>query len=62
MRLTQPHLDQLACPVCFGHLLLAATQISCEVCCRRFPIIDGLPVLIGSRATLPETPNTDQSG
>ena len=55
MRLTQPHLDQLACPVCFGHLLLLPAHIDCEGCGRRYPIVDGLPVLIASRATVPET-------
>jgi uncharacterized protein YbaR (Trm112 family) len=52
MQLTQQILDLLACPVCLGRLILAATRIDCTQCARRYPIVDGLPVLIASRATL----------
>lgn len=61
MRLTQSHLDLLVCPVCRGRLLLAEAHIDCLSCGRRFPIVDGLPVLIGSRATLPDPPTTPPS-
>jgi uncharacterized protein YbaR (Trm112 family) len=45
-------LKQLACPVCFGELLLGAAgeQIRCEGCGRAYPLIDGIPVLIPERA------------
>lgn len=45
-------LDLLACPVCFGRLVLAPAYIDCTQCARRYPIVDGLPVLIASRASL----------
>ena len=62
MQLTQTHLDQLCCPVCYGPLRLAASHIDCLACRRRYPIVDGLPVLIASRASLPETSNPERSG
>jgi hypothetical protein len=45
-------LEQLACPVCFGRLELAASgsQIVCLECRRAYPLIDGIPVLIPERA------------
>jgi uncharacterized protein YbaR (Trm112 family) len=50
MELTQASLDLVVCPVCHGRLLLAAAHIDCSQCHRRYPIVDGLPVLIASRA------------
>jgi uncharacterized protein YbaR (Trm112 family) len=52
MQLTQQTLDLLVCPVCHGSLALAASHIDCTSCARRYPIVDGLPVLLASRATL----------
>ena len=54
MRLTQTQLNRLVCPVCHGSLLLAETHIDCLACGRRYPIVDGLPVLIASRAEQPK--------
>ena len=42
-------LDQLACPACMGELRLAQEQLACEACGRRYPIVDGIPVLIPGR-------------
>ena len=53
MHLTQATLDLLVCPACHGPLVLAAQHIDCASCLRRYPIVDGLPVLIASRATRP---------
>ncbi len=55
MVLTQAQLDRLACPVCHGPLalMLEASAIDCKACRRRYPIVDGLPVLIASRAVQP---------
>jgi len=44
------HLDLLVCPVCRGPLTLAGEVVTCTGCQRRYPIVDGLPVLIASRA------------
>ena len=52
MALTQEQLNLLVCPVCHGPLLLVDAAIDCMGCGRRYPIVDELPVLIESRATL----------
>jgi uncharacterized protein YbaR (Trm112 family) len=44
------HLDTLACPVCRGGLKLTPATVDCVMCGLRYPIVDGLPVLIGARA------------
>jgi uncharacterized protein YbaR (Trm112 family) len=44
------HLDLLVCPVCHGALMLKGDAIDCQGCGRRYPIVDGLPILIESRA------------
>jgi uncharacterized protein YbaR (Trm112 family) len=43
-------LDQLACPACMGNLDLNADALHCAACGRRYPIVDGIPVLIVERA------------
>jgi uncharacterized protein YbaR (Trm112 family) len=49
------HLDELVCPVCHGMLMLSECGVDCVGCGRGYPIVDGLPVLIASRAsTRPE--------
>jgi hypothetical protein len=54
--ITQADLRFLACPVCHGTLRLdenpVAAAIVCETCRRRFPIVDGLPILLAARARL----------
>jgi uncharacterized protein YbaR (Trm112 family) len=49
------HLDLLVCPVCHAALTLSAHEsiqtVDCTFCARRYPIVDGLPVLIAARAT-----------
>jgi uncharacterized protein YbaR (Trm112 family) len=52
MQLTQELLDLLVCPVCHSRLRLEPEHIDCTGCRRRYPIVEGLPVLIASRATL----------
>jgi uncharacterized protein YbaR (Trm112 family) len=47
------HLGLLVCPVCHAALALAGEAILCTGCARRYPIVDGLPVLIASRALAP---------
>ena len=44
-------LYRLACPVCHGALVLAEKAVDCTGCGRRYPVVDGLPVLIGSRSS-----------
>jgi len=40
----------LACPVCHGDLRLEDARLVCADCRRGYPIVDGIPVLIGERA------------
>lgn len=51
--LTPADLRWLVCPVCHGSLQLAADSIGCTACGRRYPLVDGLPVLLAERATSP---------
>jgi uncharacterized protein len=46
-------LAQLACPACFGDLLLEAARLVCTACGRAYPIVDGIPVLTVERAERP---------
>lgn len=48
-------LTMLACPVCHGNLLLEGDQIRCTQCQRRYPIEDGIPVLLADRAQQPSS-------
>jgi len=43
-------LAMLACPVCHGKLTAEDTQILCLQCQRRYPIEDGIPILLADRA------------
>jgi uncharacterized protein YbaR (Trm112 family) len=49
-KLTQADLRWLVCPVCHGQLQLAGEAIRCVGCQRRYPLVDGLPVLLAGRA------------
>ena len=50
MPLTQAQLEHLVCPVCHSPLALRAATVDCTACGRRYPIEDGLPVLLAGRA------------
>jgi uncharacterized protein YbaR (Trm112 family) len=41
---------QLACPACLGDLKMVEASLECVGCGRAYPIVDGIPVLIASRA------------
>jgi uncharacterized protein YbaR (Trm112 family) len=45
--------SQLACPACIGDLRLEAQELICAACGRRYPIVDGIPVLIVDKSTAP---------
>ncbi len=49
-RLTQQDLRALVCPVCHAALQLEAQAILCTGCGRRYPVVDGIPVLLAERA------------
>ena len=48
-------LELLACPACKGEVRLdeASERIICEACGRRYPIRDGIPVMLIDEAELP---------
>jgi uncharacterized protein YbaR (Trm112 family) len=46
-------LAMLACPVCHGGLVSESNEIRCTQCQRRYPVEDGIPVLLADRAQLP---------
>ena len=39
-------LDLIVCPACHGRLVLQSTEILCDRCGRRYPVLDQIPVLI----------------
>ena len=46
------NLRWLVCPVCHCSLHPEPQAIRCTGCSRRYPVVDGIPVLIETRATL----------
>ena len=44
-------LSRLVCPVCRQALALDETFIRCTACGRRYPILDGIPILLADRAS-----------
>jgi uncharacterized protein len=46
-------LAMLACPVCHGGLVSESSEIRCIQCQRRYPIQDGIPILLADRAQQP---------
>jgi len=49
--LTVEDLRWVVCPFCHQRLELEAGAIRCQGCRRRYPIVDGIPVLLADRAT-----------
>jgi uncharacterized protein YbaR (Trm112 family) len=49
--LQQSDLKWLVCPVCHESLALDAPLVRCDGCDRRYPIVDGIPVLLADRAS-----------
>jgi uncharacterized protein YbaR (Trm112 family) len=45
----------LVCPVCRGGLVLDENFIRCIECGRRYPVEDGIPILLAERATGPSS-------
>jgi len=52
----QDLLDILACPACRAEVRLEGDRIVCTSCRRRYPVRDGIPVLLVDEA---ETPSGD---
>jgi uncharacterized protein YbaR (Trm112 family) len=51
--LAPAEIDQLACPACFAGLRPDESDLVCQECGRRYPVVDGIPVLIVERASVP---------
>ena len=47
----QADLKWLACPVCHQSLATDTAVVRCIGCNRRYPIVDGIPVLLAVRAS-----------
>jgi len=50
-------LDILACPLCKTPVKLDADRLVCTKCGRRYPIRDGIPVMLVDEAELPDSPS-----
>jgi hypothetical protein len=51
MPLTPDDLKWLVCPICRQPLALQADLVLCTACNRRYPIVDGIPILLADRAS-----------
>lgn len=47
-------LELLACPACHGRLRQEGERLVCGGCGRRYPVRDGIPVLLVEEAEAPE--------
>ncbi len=47
-------LDILACPACKADVKLEDEKIVCTKCGRRYPIRDGIPIMLIDEAEAPE--------
>jgi hypothetical protein len=46
-------LDILACPACKADIRLEGDRIVCTTCGRRYPIRDGIPIMLIDEAEMP---------
>ena len=53
-------LEILACPVCHAPVHQEGEWIVCEGCGRRYPIRDGLPIMLVEEAVVPEDSSEQQ--
>jgi uncharacterized protein YbaR (Trm112 family) len=49
-------LDLIVCPACMQSLTLADGTVNCSGCGRRYPVVDGIPVLLVERAATQKPP------
>jgi uncharacterized protein YbaR (Trm112 family) len=49
--LPQQDLQWLACPVCRESLTLEVDSVRCNACQRRYPILDGISILLAERVS-----------
>jgi uncharacterized protein YbaR (Trm112 family) len=53
-------LDILACPACKADVKLEGDRIVCVKCRRRYPIRDGIPIMLIDEAEMP--PDEERGG
>jgi uncharacterized protein YbaR (Trm112 family) len=60
MALNEELLQILACPVCLTPVraINAETELECVACGRRYPVRDGLPIMLSEEATPPTKETT----
>ena len=51
-------LDILACPACRAEVRLEGDRIVCTSCGRRYPVRDGIPIMLVDEAETPSSPST----
>ena len=54
-------LDILACPLCKEEVKLEDDRIVCTKCGRRYPIRDGIPVMLIDEAEVPEGAESEEA-
>ena len=54
-------LDILACPLCKVEVKLEEDRIVCTKCGRRYPVRDGIPIMLIDEAEDPKAPGQDSS-
>ncbi len=45
-------LDILACPVCKGDIVEDKEELLCTKCKRRYPVVDGIPIMLEEEARI----------
>ncbi len=51
----------LACPLCKEEVTLEEDRIVCSKCGRRYPIRDGIPIMLVDEAEVPEGAETEEA-
>jgi uncharacterized protein len=51
----------LACPACKEPIRLEQQEIVCTGCGRRYPVRDGIPIMLLEEATAPTQPEDEES-
>ena len=52
LRLKQPTIELLRCPICKGELKVGQDCLSCPKCAKQFPVIGGVPILINEEMSV----------
>jgi len=60
MALDQWLVEILACPACRAKVRVQAEQIVCDGCGRRYPVRDGIPIMLISEATEPVASSSEK--